>query len=69
MSFRPSSRHSSSRTRISLIDPQLDRLTRRWNLSDRTRIAKLRRQSRAARHSAIWSNIQRAVSTDVALYP
>jgi hypothetical protein len=57
------SRYARSRHHGSLIDPHLDRLTRCWNLSDRTRIARLRRQSRSAHHVALWQQIQYVVTT------
>jgi len=57
------STHSTVRHSVSLVDPNLDRLARCWRLNDRTRMATLRRQSRAARHSALWQEIQRAVAT------
>lgn len=57
-----SARRSQSRPSLSLVDHTLDRLTRSWNIHDRTRVTRLRHQHRTQRYAELWERIQLTVA-------
>lgn len=47
--------------KISLYDPHLDQLARRWTPADRRRLMSIRQQPLAARRTSLWARIRQTV--------